>query len=134
MNIGIAPTDEAVAKFTELKFQHKHSFIVFKIINDKEIVVDHEGDKTKTFADLKSSLPPNEPRYLIINHDYVIEGATRTKIFLILYSPTTTKVRQRMLYASAKNTVKSAFDGIQNELDVDESFREEDLTEKATRI
>ncbi|KAH7816158.1 cofilin/ADF [Monocercomonoides exilis] len=134
MQIGIVPTDEAVAKFNEFKFAHKLYYVIYKIQNDKDIVVDVEGEKGKTFADLKAALPENEPRYIIVNHEYAVDTTTRTKIFLSLYTPSTTPVRKRMLYASAKSAIKSAFTGIQNDLDVDESFREEDLTEKATRV
>ena len=71
---------------------------------------------------MKKALPPNEPRYIILNHEFQVDIATRTKIFLILYTPTGTKLRQKMLYASAKSACKAAFQGIQNELDVCQSF------------
>ncbi|KAK2941148.1 putative Actin-depolymerizing factor 3 [Blattamonas nauphoetae] len=134
MDIGIAPTDESVKKFNDLKMLHKHYSIVYKIEGDKDIVVEHEIEKGKTFADLKAALPKDEPRFIVVNHEFHKGDDLRQKIFLVLYTPTTTGIRKKMLYASSKNTVKSSFNGIQNELDVDESFREEDLTDKATRI
>lgn len=67
---------------------------------------------------MKHDLPENEPRYLIVNHEYQVDAAQRTKIFLILYTPSSTGVRKKMLYASAKSAVKSAFTGVQIELDV----------------
>ena len=68
---------------------------------------------------MKAELPQNEPRYIILNHSYAKDELTTAyKIFLILYTPTSTRLRQRMLYASAKSAVKAAFTGIQNELDV----------------
>ena len=49
MQIGIAPNDDAVAKFNEFKFNHKLYYVIYKIQGDKEIVVDKEGDKSTTF-------------------------------------------------------------------------------------
>lgn len=49
MNIGIAPTDEAVAKFNEFKFSANKYYLIYKIHEDKEIVIEHEGETDKKF-------------------------------------------------------------------------------------
>ena len=50
MQIGIAPTDEAVEKFNDFKFNHKLYYVIYKIQGDKDIVVEKEGPKTAKFA------------------------------------------------------------------------------------
>lgn len=67
---------------------------------------------------MKALLPENEPRYIVIKHNFEKDATQRTKLFIILYTPTNSGVRKRMLYASAKSAIKSALNGIQNELDV----------------
>ncbi|KAH7819563.1 cofilin/ADF [Monocercomonoides exilis] len=134
MPIGVVIPSETVAKFQHFQFGRTLIYLVLKIEDEKNVVEDFEGEKGKSISDLKSQLPDSEPRYILIHHGFIVDGTPRGKTFLLLYTPTGTSIRKKMIYASAKGEVKSALNGIQIEMDVDESFSSDDLTEKATRI
>ncbi|PKA61887.1 Actin-depolymerizing factor 4 [Apostasia shenzhenica] len=115
---GIAVNDECKLKFLELKAKRTYRFIIYKIEeNQKEITVEKLGEPTLTYEDFAASLPANECRYAIYDYDYVNEeNSQKSKIFFIAWSPDTSRVRNKMLYASSKESFKRELDGIQVEL------------------
>ncbi|XP_028806206.1 actin-depolymerizing factor 7-like [Neltuma alba] len=113
---GMNVDDECKLKFLELKAKRNHRFIVFKIEN-QEVVVDKVGGPTETYEDFTASLPPSECRYAVFDFDFTTEeNCQKSKIFFIAWSPDTSKVRQKMVYASSKDRFKRELDGIQVEL------------------
>ncbi|WVZ61060.1 hypothetical protein U9M48_010988 [Paspalum notatum var. saurae] len=115
---GVAVNDECMLKFGELQSKRLHRFITFKM-NDtyKEIVVDQVGDRETSYEDFTNSLPENDCRYAIYDFDFVTaEDVQKSRIFYILWSPATAKVRSKMLYASSNQKFKSGLNGIQVEL------------------
>ncbi|XP_019451654.1 PREDICTED: actin-depolymerizing factor 12 [Lupinus angustifolius] len=113
---GMAVSDECKLKFLELKAKRNYRFIVFKIDN-QEVVVDKVGSPQETYDDFTASLPPDECRYAVFDFDFTtIENVQKSKIFFIAWSPDTSKVRHKMVYASSKDRFKRELDGIQFEL------------------
>ncbi|KAJ1292961.1 hypothetical protein BS78_01G031100 [Paspalum vaginatum] len=115
---GVAVNDECMLKFGELQSKRLHRFITFKM-NDtyKEIVVDQVGDRETSYEDFTNSLPENDCRYAIYDFDFVTaEDVQKSRIFYILWSPATAKVKSKMLYASSNQKFKSGLNGIQVEL------------------
>ncbi|OIW06341.1 hypothetical protein TanjilG_14986 [Lupinus angustifolius] len=112
----MAVSDECKLKFLELKAKRNYRFIVFKIDN-QEVVVDKVGSPQETYDDFTASLPPDECRYAVFDFDFTtIENVQKSKIFFIAWSPDTSKVRHKMVYASSKDRFKRELDGIQFEL------------------
>ncbi|KAF1884752.1 hypothetical protein Lal_00028638, partial [Lupinus albus] len=113
---GMAVSDECKLKFLELKAKRNYRFIVFKIDN-QEVVVDKVGSPQESYDDFTASLPPDECRYAVFDFDFTtIENVQKSKIFFIAWSPDTSKVRHKMVYASSKDRFKRELDGIQFEL------------------
>ncbi|KAE9592583.1 putative ADF/Cofilin, ADF-H/Gelsolin-like domain-containing protein [Lupinus albus] len=112
----MAVSDECKLKFLELKAKRNYRFIVFKIDN-QEVVVDKVGSPQESYDDFTASLPPDECRYAVFDFDFTtIENVQKSKIFFIAWSPDTSKVRHKMVYASSKDRFKRELDGIQFEL------------------
>ncbi|XP_010105396.2 actin-depolymerizing factor 7 [Morus notabilis] len=112
---GMAVSDECKIKFLELK-KRNYRFIVFKIEN-QDVVVDKLGSPGETYDDFTASLPDNECRYAVYDFDFITdENCQKSKIFFIAWSPDTSKVRSKMVYASSKDRFKRELDGIQVEL------------------
>ncbi|KAK7391376.1 hypothetical protein VNO78_19792 [Psophocarpus tetragonolobus] len=113
---GMAVVDECKLKFLELKAKRIYRFIVFRIEN-YEVVVDRLGSPEETYDDFTASLPPNECRYAVFDFDFTTnENCQKSKIFFIAWAPDTSKVREKMVYASSKDKFKRELDGIQVEL------------------
>ncbi|RCV40207.1 hypothetical protein SEVIR_9G033000v4 [Setaria viridis] len=115
---GVGVNDECMLKFGELQSKRLHRFITFKMNdNFKEIVVDQVGNRETTYEDFTNSLPENDCRYAIYDFDFVTaEDVQKSRIFYILWSPDTAKVKSKMLYATSNQKFKSGLNGIQVDL------------------
>ncbi|KAL9681135.1 hypothetical protein QQ045_012916 [Rhodiola kirilowii] len=113
---GMAVNDECKLKFVELKNKRIYRFIIFKI-QDQQVVVEKLGSPEETYEDFANSLPADECRYAVFDFDFITdEHCQKSKIFFIAWSPDTSRVRSKMVYASSKDRFKRELDGIQVEL------------------
>ncbi|XP_073112222.1 uncharacterized protein [Elaeis guineensis] len=115
---GMAVNDECKLKFLELKAKRNFRFIIFKIDEKiQQVTVEKLGQPDESYDDFTASLPANECRYAVFDFDFVTdENCQKSKIFFISWSPDTSRVRSKMLYASSKDRFKRELDGIQVEL------------------
>ncbi|KAG8065670.1 hypothetical protein GUJ93_ZPchr0004g39029 [Zizania palustris] len=115
---GMAVGDECKVKFLDLKSKRSFRFITFKIDErTQQVVVDKLGLPGDTYDDFTASMPASECRYAVFDFDFVTdEHCQKSKIFFISWSPDTSRVRSKMLYASSKDRFKRELDGIQVEL------------------
>ncbi|WOL16248.1 hypothetical protein Cni_G25035 [Canna indica] len=114
----MAVNDDCKLKFLELKAKRTYRFIIFKIDEtQKQVVVEKLGEPSSSYDDFAASLPTGESRYAIYDFDFVtVENCQKSKIFFIAWSPDSSRVRSKMLYASSKDRFKRELDGIQVEL------------------
>ncbi|KAI4349280.1 hypothetical protein L6164_009889 [Bauhinia variegata] len=115
---GMAVHDDCKLKFLELKAKRTYRFIVFKIEEkQKQVVVEKLGEPANGYNDFTASLPADECRYAVYDFDFVTqENCQKSRIFFIAWSPDTSRVRSKMIYASSKDRFKRELDGIQIEL------------------
>ncbi|XP_022889481.1 actin-depolymerizing factor 12-like [Olea europaea var. sylvestris] len=108
--------DDCKLKFLELKAKRNYRFIVFKI-EAQQVVVEKLGGPRESYDDFTASLPPSECRYAVFDFDFTTdENVQKSKIYFIAWSPDSSKVRMKMVYASTKDRFKRELDGIQVEL------------------
>ncbi|XP_038993329.1 uncharacterized protein LOC120117057 [Hibiscus syriacus] len=113
---GMAVDDECKLKFLELKAKRNYRYIIFKI-HEQQVVVDKVGNPESTYEEFTASLPADECRYAVFDFDFTTdENCQKSKIFFIAWSPDTSRVRSKMVYASSKDRFKRELDGIQVEL------------------
>ncbi|KAJ0044323.1 hypothetical protein Pint_06245 [Pistacia integerrima] len=115
---GMAVHDDCKLKFLELKAKRTYRFIVYKIEEkQKQVIVEKLGEPTDSYENFTASLPADECRYAVYDFDFVTEeNCQKSKIVFIAWSPDTSKVRSKMIYASSKDRFKRELDGIQIEL------------------
>ncbi|KAE8722509.1 Actin-depolymerizing factor 7 [Hibiscus syriacus] len=115
---GIAVDDNCKAKFLELKAKRNYRYIVFKIEDaTQQVVVDKLGQPDDKYEDLIASMPTNECRYAVFDLDFTTnENCNKSKIVFIAWSPDTSRVRSKMVYASSKDRFRKELDGVQVEL------------------
>ncbi|KAL8148286.1 hypothetical protein AgCh_005600 [Apium graveolens] len=113
---GMAVEDDCKLKFLDLKTKRNYRFIVFKI-DEQQVVVEKLGSPDESYDDFTASLPADECRYAVFDFDFVSkENVQKSKIVFVAWSPDTSKVRMKMVYASSKDRFKRELDGIQVEL------------------
>ena len=121
MNAGIAPSEEALAKFNEFKMKKKLAAIVFKIEND-QVICDKEFPKDGFQQDtLIEALPTDDSRFIYLDFDYENDDGIRVyKIISILYSPANAKMAKKMKYSLTFSSLNSSLGGgISTELQCD---------------
>eukprot|EP01018_Ginkgo_biloba_P020360 Gb_41490 [translate_table: standard] len=115
---GMAVSDDCKLKFLELKRKKTHRFIIFKIDDQlQQITVEKLGEPTESYDSFTASLPEKECRYAVYDFDFVTEeNCQKSKIIFISWSPDTSKVRSKMLYASSKDRFRRELDGVHCEV------------------
>ncbi|KAI8589705.1 hypothetical protein BDZ88DRAFT_451848 [Geranomyces variabilis] len=134
---GVGVQDTAVEAFQDLKLKKKYRYIIYKM-NDAltEILV----EKTVESADYESfvsALPANECRYGVYDFQYDTAGeGTRNKILFYVWSPDTSKIKQKMLYAASKDALRKKLDGVYTEIQCTDlsEVSYETVLDKVTRM
>lgn len=117
MSSGVKVAENCVTLFNEIKLKHTKRYVIYKIENKKEIIVEKEGDKEATYDDFLAAIPADEPRYAIVDFEYTTEdGRKQEKLVFIFWSPDTGKVQNKMLYASSKDNIKKSLSGFAKEV------------------
>ena len=115
---GMAVHDDCKLKFLELKTKRTYRYIVYKIEEkQKQVTVEKLGEPGQSYEDFTACLPADECRYAVYDFEFLTEGnVPKSRIFFIAWSPDTSKVRSKMIYASSKDKFRRELDGIQIEL------------------
>ncbi|KAK4424064.1 Actin-depolymerizing factor 5 [Sesamum alatum] len=115
---GMRVTEECKKSFMEMKWKKVHRYIVFKIDErSKKMTVDKVGAAAEGYDDLAAALPIDDCRYAVFDFDFVtVDNCRKSKIFFIAWSPSASRIRAKMLYATSKDGLRRALDGIHYEL------------------
>ncbi|ESR57088.1 actin-depolymerizing factor 6 [Citrus sinensis] len=115
---GMGVADHSKNAFTELQRKKVHRYVIFKIDEKKkEVVVEKTGGPAESYEDFAAALPENDCRYAVYDFDYVTsENCQKSKIFFIAWSPSTSRIRAKMLYATSKDRFRRELDGIHYEI------------------
>jgi cofilin len=114
---GVVCADNCAAEFTEMKIRHTKRFITYKIKDKKEIVIDQMGEADKTYDDFLAAMPENEPRYAVCDVPFQTDdGRDQEKIVFFLWNPDDCGVKDKMLYASSKDSIRKKLEGIAKEI------------------
>ncbi|XP_021753085.1 actin-depolymerizing factor 5-like [Chenopodium quinoa] len=120
--MGMRVTEECKNSFMEMKWKKVHRYIVFKI-DEKSggFTVDKVGAAGEGYDDLAASLPDDDCRYAVFDFDFVtVDNCRKSKIFFIAWAPSASRIRAKMLYATSKEGIRRALDGIHYEVQATE--------------
>lgn len=120
---GIGVAEHTKNTFNELQRKKAHRYVVFKIDEKKkEVVVEKTGGPAESYDDFIASLPENDCRYAVYDYDFVnSENCQKSKIFFIAWSPSVSRIRSKMLYATSKDSLRRALQGIHYEIQATDS-------------
>lgn len=115
---SVAIADESLTVFNDLKLGKKYKFVIFKL-NDKktEIVVD-ETSTAQDYDSFLEKLPEDECKYAVYDFEYEIGGGEgkRSKLIFYTWSPDTAPIKSKMVYASSKDALRRALNGISTDI------------------
>ncbi|KAK7744693.1 cofilin [Diatrype stigma] len=129
---------ECITAYNDLKLAKKYKYVIFKLSDDnREIAVEHASD-SKDWEDFREKLVNattksktgavgKGPRYAVYDFEYSLASGDglRNKITFIAWSPDDAGVMvcipshallAKMVYASSKEALKRALNGIATEL------------------
>merc|ERR1711974_509190 len=118
MATGVAIQDACVDKFQELKLGKNTRYLMYKI-NDThtEIIVEKVAGSSETYDSFVSQLPQDDCRYAVYDFEFETpDGGKRNKILFISWSPDSSKIKSKMLYAASKDAFRKKLVGIGNEV------------------
>ena len=103
----------------ELKLRKKYRYIIYKLNDDNtSIVIEKKVESCDEYEAFLGELPENDCRYVV--YDFEFEKSPgegfRNKICFIVWVPDTSKVRQKMLYASSKDAIRKKLAGVATEI------------------
>ncbi|KAI3782977.1 hypothetical protein L2E82_13038 [Cichorium intybus] len=115
---GMGVADHCKRTFLELQRKKAHRYVIFKIDEKKnEVVVEKRGNPAESYDDFTSALPENDCRYAVYDFDFVTsDNCQKSKIFFIAWSPESSRVRSKMLYATSKGGFRHNLDGVHYEI------------------
>jgi len=117
MATGVAVSDACIASYNNLKLGKAGSsprYILYGLNSDNsQVVVLHEGPNSHSYADFVAALPPNECRWAVVDFEFESKDAgKRNKILFIQWSPETSKIKDKMLFAGSKEAFKKKLVGV----------------------
>ncbi|KAG0636923.1 hypothetical protein HOY80DRAFT_311921, partial [Tuber brumale] len=121
--IGLA--EDVVKEFEELKLGKKLAYILYNFSGDNKFIVVEkkiEKDAKKTpreqYEEFIIALPEDQCRYAIYDFTYDLPNGegTRNKIVFFAWSPDNAKVRNKMLCASSKDSLRRSLTGVAAEI------------------
>jgi cofilin len=114
---GVPVHSDCIAVFQDLKLKKKYKYIIFSLNKEAtEIIVQGAGnDDYEEF--IVKALPETECRWAIYDFEFEKEGGgRRNKITFLSWSPDDAKIKQKMLFASSRDALKRALNGIAIEI------------------
>ncbi|SCU89362.1 LAMI_0D13300g1_1 [Lachancea mirantina] len=115
---GVAVADESLTAFNDLKLGKKYKFVLFGLNENKTSIVVKETSTEQDYDAFLEKLPENECLYAVYDFEYEIGGneGKRSKIVFYTWSPDTAPVRSKMVYASSKDALRRALNGVSTDI------------------
>ncbi|XP_038065693.1 cofilin-like [Patiria miniata] len=117
---GITVDDEVGTVFQEMKLRREFRWAIFKIKDNKSVVLDTKATGDQGFTELYASLKESgEPRYALYDVPQEL-GVRSDKLVFLFWCLDSFSAPQKMIYASTKDTVKQVFTGLGSEILISE--------------
>lgn len=101
-----------------MKLGKKYKFIIFTLNETKTKVVVSETSTDTDYEAFVEKLPENDCRYAIYDFEYELGGGEgkRSKIVFYTWSPDNAPVRSKMIFASSKDSLRRALNGVASDI------------------
>ncbi|KAL6925497.1 cofilin [Hanseniaspora valbyensis] len=115
---GVTVADESLTAFNDLKLGKKYTFVIYTLSEDKTQIVVKETSTDSDYDNFLEKLPENDCLYAVYDFEYEISGGEgkRSKMIFFAWSPDTAPIRSKMVYASSKDALRRALNGISTDI------------------
>ncbi|KAG0081959.1 cofilin [Linnemannia elongata] len=114
---GVKVHPDCVEIFQELKRGKTHKYIIYKISDDLESIEVVKKSADEDYDSFLTELPSDDCRWAIYDFAFKApDGGDRNKIVFYSWSPDSAKIKPKMLYASSKDGLRKALNGIAAEI------------------
>ena len=113
-NTGVTVSQQVVDQHGEFKLsKNKTTFIIFRIVDKKEIVTDFISGEDEVYPTFLDKLPESECRFAIYSFDFTTkDGRATNKMVSISWIPDKAQVTEKMLYAGSKDALGRVLVGV----------------------
>lgn len=104
--------------FNDLKLGKKYKFVLFGLNDNKTEIIVKDTSSEEEYDAFLEKLPENDCLYAVYDFEYEIGGneGKRSKIVFYTWSPDTAPIRSKMLYASSKDALRRALNGVSTDI------------------
>jgi cofilin len=117
VDVTLDLSHDCTVVYNRMKMEKDLRYIIFKIEEEKIVVIDKVGTKETSHSQFISDIVSNEPRFAVYDLEYETnDGIQAQKLILIYWCPDSGKMKQKMIYASAKENLKKRLVGVYREI------------------
>ena len=114
---GVTVDDQIRTKWNDMKTWKKNSFFIYKITADlAQVVIEHEGAPGLGYEDMLSLLPEDDCRFAVFPFTYQVPDGDRERIVFVQWAPDSARIKNKILYADIKDTIKKVLQGVNFEV------------------
>ncbi|KAI0030350.1 hypothetical protein K488DRAFT_87845 [Vararia minispora EC-137] len=113
---GVAVDPACLEAFQELKLGKKLKYVVFGVSQDKTQIVVYKKSDDSSYESFISDLPETECRWAVYDFEFEKDGGKRNKITFFSWSPDDARIKDKMLFASSKDSLRRSLVGIAAEI------------------
>jgi len=135
MSSGVAVNSKCVEEYQQLKLGKKLKYIIYQLSKDRTQIEVEKTSESESYDDFIADLPPTACRWAVYDFAFEQGEGKRNKLCFIAWSPDDAKIKDKMLFASSKDSLRKSLVGIGAEIQGTD-FSEvayETLLEKCTR-
>merc|ERR1719284_914607 len=109
-------------------------YMILRINDDlTEIIIESKVDAS-SYDEFIGALPKDDCRYAVYDFDYELkDGGKRNKLLFYAWSPDSSKIKSKMLYAASKDALKKKLVGYHYEIQATD-FDEVDFNEVYEKV
>lgn len=111
---------EVDGEFDNMKAKKEYRYIIFKIEDKKTIKIEKCGSRDESYDMFLENLA-TEARYAVYDCEYTTDDSrSDSKLCFVMYNPDSLGVKEKMLYSTAKGTIKTRLPGVIKEIQIND--------------
>eukprot|EP00201_Polytomella_parva_P003883 CAMPEP_0175073152 /NCGR_PEP_ID=MMETSP0052_2-20121109/20371_1 /TAXON_ID=51329 ORGANISM="Polytomella parva, Strain SAG 63-3" /NCGR_SAMPLE_ID=MMETSP0052_2 /ASSEMBLY_ACC=CAM_ASM_000194 /LENGTH=320 /DNA_ID=CAMNT_0016340865 /DNA_START=46 /DNA_END=1008 /DNA_ORIENTATION=- len=130
---GISISEDCVTVFNQIKTRSVYKWVIFCInAEGNEVIVEKVSPPNSNFETFRSGFPTDHCRYAVFDYRYQNADTQQSinKLVFVTWSPETSTIKMKMMYASTKDFFKGLLEGVNSEL---QATSLEELSEEEMR-
>jgi len=116
MSSGVGVHEDCIKAFQELKLGKKLKYVIYTLSTDNKEIIVEKKSHSSDYDEYLAALPEDDCRWAVYDFEYNTNEGTRNKILFYAWSPDTSKIKRKMLFASSKEALKRSLPGLSGEI------------------